>query len=113
MICLSSCRLRKGSEIKIREWADMEREFPKGIGGSLVVASGVLHGNSAEVFFPEEMKGLCGQIFTVKTINYEPVFGTYLISVVEDTDGWNIWEPMIELKPMSAHCAADLEALFS
>lgn len=48
-----------------------------------------------------------------KKINYEPVFGTYLISVVEDTDGWNIWEPMIELKPMSAHCAADLEALFS
>lgn len=69
---MSSCRLRKGSEIKIRERADMEREFPKGIGGSLVVASGVLHGNSAEVFFPEEMKGLCGQIFTVKKLTMNP-----------------------------------------
>lgn len=110
---MNSCRLRKGSEIKIREWADMEREFPKGIDGSLIVASGVLHGNSAEVFFPEEMKGLCGQIFTVKEISYNNVYGTYLIRVVEDTDGWNIWEPMIESKPtVSAHCAADLEALF-
>lgn len=111
---MSSCRLRKGSKIKIREWADMEREFPRGIGGALVVTGGVLHGNSAEIYFPEEMKWLCGQIFTVKEISYNSVFGAYLIGVVEDTDGWNIWEPMIEFKPtVSAHCAADLEALFS
>ena len=108
-----SCRLRKGSKIKIRKWADMEREFPRGRSGALVVASDP-HDNYHKVFFPEEMKWLCGQIFTVKEISYEDEFGTYLISVVEDTGGWNIWEPMIEFKPaVSAHCAADLESLFS
>ena len=108
-----SCRLRKGSKIKIREWADMEREFPRGRGGSLVVASDP-RGDYSEVLFREEMKGLCGQIFTVKEICHSDIFGTYFIRAVEDTDGWTIWEPMIEFKPaVSAHCAADLEALFS
>ena len=108
-----SCRLRKGSKIKVREWADMEREFPRGRDGTLVIANAP-HGIYSAVFFPEQMKWLCGQIFTVKEISYEDAFGTYLIRVVEDTGGWNIWEPMIEFKPtVSAHCAADLEALFS
>ena len=110
---MSSCRLRIGSEIKIREWADMEREFPRGRGGALAVASDP-RGDQSDVLFREEMKRLCGQIFTVKEISYNPVYGTYLIRVIENTDGWTIWEPMIESKPsMSAHCAADLEALFS
>lgn len=91
----------------------MEREFPRGRGGALAVASDP-RGDYSEVLFREEMQGLCGQIFTVKEISYNNVYGTYLIRVVEDTDGWTLWEPMIESKPtVSAHCAADLEALFS
>lgn len=110
---MSSCRLRKGSKIKVREWADMEREFPRGRGGALAVAIDP-RGDHSDVLFREEMKVLCGQIFTVREISYYPVYGTNLIRVVENTDGWTIWEPMIECKPtVSAHCAADLEALFS
>ena len=110
---MSSCRLRKGSKIKIREWADMEREFPRRGDRGLAVASDP-RGDHSDVLFREEMRELCGQIFTVREISYYPVYGTNIIRVVEDTDGWNIWEPMIEPKPtVSAHCAADLEALFS
>lgn len=109
---MSSCSLRKGDKIKIREWGDMEREFPRRGDRGLAVASDP-RGDYSEVLFREEMKGLCGQIFTVKEIIYNDVYGTYIIRVVEDTDGWTIWEPMIESKPtVSAHCAADLEALF-
>lgn len=80
-------KFKVGDKLRIREWDDMLEEYGENYGGIACM-----------FLFTNEMRDMCGKVFTVKEIIGEHLYSEEEIESADPNliDSWNISEDMLE-----------------